>query len=129
MKFVLFISIHLIALTSSFAQTSTSVISANEPTSSTELNLRSVENKNSEPNTFSVYPIPSNTLMNIVLDRPSENTGYVVYDLTGTAVKNGKVNGNTAAVDVSALEDGVYIVQIIDVNGSTSKKVLVSKNN
>lgn len=77
--------------------------------------------------TFSVYPNPVRSTMHIRIENVGENATYSLVNMVGKVVSTEKITGDQMSVDVSSLNDGIYILQITDVNGSTSKKVLVSK--
>jgi len=48
-----------------------------------------------------------------------------IFDLTGRLVMSQVVNNNTATVSVSEFKTGVYIMQVMTVNGVASKKFIV----
>lgn len=71
-----------------------------------------------EKATFSFYPNPVND--KIVFQDNLNNGDFVIYDVTGAIVNQGKINNNTIIVD--DLNEGVYILQI-----SNERKVYSAK--
>lgn len=77
-----------------------------------------------------IYPNPASTSIHIHMqggDLP-ENSQYVLFDITGKQILNGKINGNDTSIQLSnAVTDGVYLLQINDVKGMMlmSKRVEV----
>jgi len=87
------------------------------------------ENKQENKTTnFDIYPNPSNGIFNIKF---SENTNLIqaqinVYDLTGRKVYSNKY---TSQLDLSRLNTGIYILQIIDTSKqlNTQRKIIISR--
>ena len=98
----------------------------NKQNSTSSNDVAQINTGNTTP-TFSVYPNPVRSTMNIRIENVGENATYSLVNMVGKVVATEKITGDQMSVDVSALNDGIYILQITDVNGSTSKKVLVSK--
>ncbi len=70
-----------------------------------------------------VYPNPTQDLLNLHLNGGQEFESVVVYNLTGQVVYN--VNGlqtNRAQINVSNLQDGLYIVSLKGAKGTVNKK-------
>jgi len=75
--------------------------------------------------TFSVYPNPSNGIVNISNDSNYLLNSVNVMDLNGRTVKSVKLNGETsAAVNISDLSAGVYMMSINSDQGSVTKKIV-----
>ena len=75
--------------------------------------------------TYKIYPNPANEILSI----EGENIKQVnVYNTVGQLVKSVSCNDNTVKVNVGDLQNGMYIVNVIDNNGDMmSKKVSVLK--
>lgn len=90
-------------------------------TISTKEGYASVEEMTNE--TYKVYPNPVKDVLTI----EGENIEQVnVYNTMGQLVKSVNSNDNTVNVNVNDLQNGMYIVNVIDANGViSSKKVSV----
>ena len=77
---------------------------------------------------FNVYPNPTTNILNIVTDDTLTNAQFTVYDISGKKVLYQKTtNLNTNQINVSHLQQGVYILQI-DASGiSQSYKFIKNK--
>ena len=89
-----------------------------------EENLLSTDDK-IQVNKFSVYPNPSNGLVNISNDLNSTLSSVSFADLNGRTVKTVALNGDSSAqVNISDLSAGVYMVTINSDQGSVTKKIV-----
>ena len=75
---------------------------------------------------FSVYPNPASEVININSNKML-NATVSVTDLTGKVVKTSTINGLTASVNTSGLNNGIYYVTITDGNSSSTQKVVITK--
>ena len=86
-------------------------------TISTKEGYASVEEMTNE--TYKVYPNPVKDVLTI----EGENIEQVnVYNTMGQLVKSANCNDNTVNVNVNDLQNGMYIVNVIDANGVVSSK-------
>ena len=86
-------------------------------TISTKEGYASVEEMTNE--TYKVYPNPVKDVLTI----EGENVEQVnVYNTMGQLVKTVNCNDNTVNVNVNDLQNGMYIVNVIDANGVVSSK-------
>ena len=86
-------------------------------TISTKEGYASVEEMTNE--TYKVYPNPVKDVLTI----EGENIEQVnVYNTMGQLVKTVNCNDNTVNVNVNDLQNGMYIVNVIDANGVVSSK-------
>jgi hypothetical protein len=69
-----------------------------------------------------IYPNPSNGMLNIKIENNEEVKQIKIYDVVGQLVKTEAVTSELSKVDVSNLNNGIYVVQLADVNG----KVMMS---
>lgn len=75
-----------------------------------------------EADTVSVYPNPTNGILNIVSKVSIET--IELFNQLGQLVLSGK---NGSMIDVSSLSQGVYLMTLKDVSGTTSVKRIVKK--
>ena len=71
-----------------------------------------------------VYPNPASSVLNIQ-SPGSEGGEVIVYDLTGKHLLSKKLTGGTAAINVSSLLPGIYVVQHKWGNRSGTTKFIV----
>jgi hypothetical protein len=74
--------------------------------------------------TTDIYPNPANNVLNIV----SYNAGIEkinIYNVNGQIVLNKEVNNNKKTINISSLESGIYIVDIISENTSVKRKLII----
>ena len=75
-------------------------------------------------NSTKIYPNPANNFLNIV----SLKTGISsveIYNLNGQLVLNKEVNNNQKTLNISSLESGIYIVDILSENTSVKRKLVI----
>jgi hypothetical protein len=70
---------------------------------------------------FSIYPVPAKDVVNVILQK-SNARHLTISDITGRTVYEKEIDGrgNSIAVDVSSLDNGLYY---ISVDGNTAKFV------
>ncbi|MDY7396788.1 T9SS type A sorting domain-containing protein [Aureibaculum sp. 2210JD6-5] len=74
---------------------------------------------------FSLYPNPVND--KLFFNGPTAISKIEIYNLTGQRLKNFS-NFNSNSLDFSSLNNGVYLLNVIDIeNNSTTKKIIVQK--
>jgi allantoicase len=74
---------------------------------------------------YSIYPNPSNGIVNITLGN-YENSTISIYDLNGKKVKELKTNElNNITLDLSSLKKGAYIVKLSDKEKLVSKQLIL----
>ena len=67
-----------------------------------------------------IYPNPVSTVLNV--KNISKKANYKIYSAAGQLVSNGLILNNK--IDVSKLINGVYVIDIDDVNGTAQKKFI-----
>jgi hypothetical protein len=73
-----------------------------------------------------VWPNPASGVLHLTLPPDNQYTA-TVYSLSGVEMVSQRVKGNSAAINVSALQNGVYIVTVTDGKTIISKeKVLIN---
>ena len=72
-------------------------------------------------NTFSIYPNPSNSVINLTSLNNFKPQIYKIYNINGQEIETKQYNGND--IDISGLSNGNYSLILIDENGTirTSK--------
>jgi hypothetical protein len=80
----------------------------------------------SERSQLSIYPNPAHDILNVEVD-PMLHTNITVYDLTGKAVLDSRVDGSVKQLDISHLQNGVYFVKAYGEGGSSLQKLIISK--
>lgn len=82
-----------------------------------------IENTPLTADLLKVYPSPAQDLLNVHLNGGQEFEQVLVYNLTGQLVYNsGKTLGKTAQINVSNLQNGLYIVSVQTAKGVVNKK-------
>ncbi len=76
-------------------------------------------------NELLLYPNPAHTNLNVVSDQMIRDIR--IYDITGRVVFSQEVMDNTFKVDVSAMRNGLYIMQVNTSNGVRAHKFHVSR--
>ncbi|HEY0091680.1 MAG TPA: T9SS type A sorting domain-containing protein, partial [Flavobacterium sp.] len=71
---------------------------------------------------FSIYPVPADSTLNIVLSNNDPISGVTIYDMTGKLLINH--NSSSTEINVSSLASGSYIITILGENGRYSRKFI-----
>lgn len=80
-------------------------------------------------NNLSIYPNPTNSVLNIAGDLEIlANASYKVFDVSGKEVKSQdlKFSSNQTAIDVSSLQEGVYVL-VISKDGAKKSYKFIKK--
>lgn len=80
-------------------------------------------------NSFSIYPNPFNSSFNIELNNQSSATTVIVSTLLGQEVFNTTFKNVTSeiTIDLNSFSNGVYLVKVIDDNGTMKTKKVIKK--
>lgn len=83
----------------------------------------SLSNVSFDKKAISLYPNPASSQINLSFENNLENASLKISTITGqTVFEKNNVSGNSLTLDVSVLSNGIYVLQVIDVNSiSTSK--------
>jgi hypothetical protein len=74
---------------------------------------------------INVFPNPASSRLNIVSD---ENISEIrIYDMLGQLVFSHGAAGRQHVVEVSHLQNGIYIMQVHTINGASVKKIQIAK--
>ena len=68
----------------------------------------------SQNNGFSIFPNPSQTVINVKADTKLLGANYFIYDKAGKSVLSGIINNENTIIDIGELSDGIYLFQIED---------------
>lgn len=116
-----------------YAHTWTSVLEyyskVDEDTCGTPAFLAIDENNNKEQASFVIYPNPTSTEINLVLQNESQsNYDLIITDLAGKIVYQENVSvdklANGLTISTASFEGGVYFVSLINANGTSSLKLI-----
>jgi hypothetical protein len=69
---------------------------------------------------LNIFPNPATDLLNISLSNGTSIETVNIYNVSGKLVNNTKLNGNQ--IDISQLNNGVYMVEVITANGTFKTK-------
>lgn len=76
-------------------------------------------------NSFSVYPNPSNDVLNIENTANALMQDISITDMNGRVVKTAKLNGESSVkLNISDLTTGIYMMTIVSDKGSVAKKII-----
>lgn len=75
---------------------------------------------------FSVYPNPVSSQLTINFDKNTSGT-YTLFDMTGQTVCAGNITSSNTTVDLSAVANGVYLVQVSSNQQKATQRIVVSK--
>jgi hypothetical protein len=62
--------------------------------------------------TFTVYPNPTNGVLNVQLPQYDNPTGYLISNLMGQTMMTGNITSNNHQIDVSSLPKGMYFITV-----------------
>ena len=81
-----------------------------------------------DENTVSLYPNPSNGMINYTLDNNLTGTSVVsIYNVSGVLVAKYTINNTSGNIDLSSLENGVYIFSLSNESKIFNKRVVLRK--
>ncbi|MCC6703023.1 MAG: S8 family serine peptidase [Fluviicola sp.] len=66
------------------------------------------------PSWIQVYPVPAVNEIFVNVTQELDNKAYVIYDLTGKAIRNGKLSETNTAISIEDLASGMYELRIAD---------------
>jgi hypothetical protein len=85
--------------------------------------IRKVKAETSELN---IYPNPANSILFVEVD-PMLYSHIEIYDLTGKGVLKSIVDGSVKQLDISYLQNGIYVVKAFGEGGTSLQKLIISK--
>ncbi len=72
---------------------------------------------------LSIYPNPAKDIINIKLNN-YQNTSATLYDISGRLMFEKKLNSDISSIDVSNLNNGMYLLKINAENKTITKRVI-----
>ena len=78
-----------------------------------------------EAQSLNLYPNPSHNLIRIA--NIQHQSRFVIFDLTGKMITKGDVSTENPLVDISDLTNGTYFLQVVNVNGQTTKQQIIKQ--
>ncbi|MCX6294609.1 MAG: T9SS type A sorting domain-containing protein [Bacteroidetes bacterium] len=76
----------------------------------------------SNNNSLSIYPNPAKENITINFTSSSKNVSVRIYDATGRLVKNIHIQSGENSINISELENGLYLLNLQDGNNSVTKR-------
>ncbi len=78
---------------------------------------------------FSLYPNPAANELNLTLQNMNSNASYEIYDMIGKLQLKGTVSKyhSQKSIDISGLQNGIYVVVVKSGEYIAGKKLLISK--
>lgn len=73
---------------------------------------------------YTVYPNPTNNIINIQFEKVGESTSYELTSIEGKIVLEGKVNNNLTQLDLSRESKGIYLLKVISNKKITTHKII-----
>ena len=86
-----------------------------------------ISENNFNNNEFTIYPNPTNNILNIVLSENIDVNKIIIYDVTGKEIKSVsiKINSKDIQTDVSSLPKGIYLLTLQSDKMKYSKTFIV----
>jgi hypothetical protein len=75
----------------------------------------------------SVYPNPSRGFVNVLVNPTSNKVNYTISNMTGVSLQSGVLlsDGNVNRINIQGLPAGVYMLQVRDEKGVSTKRIMV----
>ena len=81
-----------------------------------------------ENNSIQIYPNPADNFVNIIFPEFTDNISISIYNITGQNIYSKKFETEKQIlINTSNFQNGIYFFRFNSVNGSESKKVIISK--
>ncbi len=74
---------------------------------------------------FTIYPNPTNHLLNIEISENILNATAIIYDINGKEVQKVALSKSIQTINIEQLKKGTYFINIENLGSSTSKKFIV----
>ena len=76
----------------------------------------------------SVYPNPTKGIINVAIPSLTESATIKLFDLQGRQILSKETNQVNTSFGIENLQDGIYLVNIENNQGSVSKKIVLRRN-
>ena len=76
----------------------------------------------------SVYPNPTKGIVNITIPALSDKATINLYDIQGRKILSKETNQVYTSFGIESLQDGIYLVNIENDQGSVTKKIILRRN-
>jgi subtilisin-like proprotein convertase family protein len=76
----------------------------------------------------SVYPNPTKGIVNVAIPSLTETATIKLYDLQGRQILSKETNQVNTSFGIENLQDGIYLVNIENEEGSITKKIILRRN-
>jgi subtilisin family serine protease len=76
---------------------------------------------------FSVFPNPGNGIFNLHAAEWTGTLSLKVFDMNGQMVVNNSYNSNNLRIDLSGLQNGLYLVQLSNGENTVTEKLAIEK--
>lgn len=115
---------------------STSIVSANKhilkrkSIGLLKFNIQSViglDEESKQSTSFSIYPNPSNISVLVKLNQEESGGTIYIRDLLGRTIKQLSINGRETKINISDMNEGVYLLQVNSKKTNGCKKFIVAK--
>ena len=80
-------------------------------------------NENLNEKSFTIYPNPAKSLVNVKAEAKLIGSLYIIYDNTGKVVLSGKIYAENTSVDMSNLSTGIYLFSVGENMNQTFKVI------
>jgi hypothetical protein len=87
-------------------------------------NTTAIENQVIKNDVFNVYPNPSTGLFYVSSNKQIENGNIRVYNALGQLISTQSINGVNVTIDLQNFQNGIYILQLEEMNTSSTIKVV-----
>ena len=74
---------------------------------------------------MSIYPNPTSGMLNVTSNE--EIDSVEIFNSIGNSVISSKVSGNSSAIDMNNLPNGMYFVRVSTANGIETVKVVLER--
>ena len=81
--------------------------------------------KESEKSFFSIFPNPSNGIVNVFLNERTLKSKITVYNVLGEIVFESTLNSNTTQLNFSDFIKGIYVVTLENNGVQSSSKIII----
>lgn len=78
-------------------------------------------------NNVSVYPNPTKGTVNVMIPNNTEKSMITLFDLQGREILKKETNQINTSFSIDSLQDGIYLVNIENNNGTVSKKIVLRR--